>query len=439
MKDEVTTVTEYARLTTEKEKKESLSCRHISVETYDALRRLNERGPRGRSPAFQSISPSAVALSSYVGILAGYGGTPIEILPKVARDADGDAERLRALLIRMLDLVCGLSALRGGEASLRRLKKPLTAWVADQFLLRLQQLVMHGLCFDYEQKQEVSTFLRGKMDLSRQIVLPPHRRHLFEVRHETFSPNRPEHRLFRLALDRCCRCALPIDNSALLHSLSDRLRDVPASRNAREDFLAWKKSRYMRQYESIRPWCELVLSEYMPYAVRGEQEGISALFPMERLFERYVAAMLRKMKKPGVVVETQSGRHSLCTMKSDDAGRRDDFFLLKPDILLHRGGERLFVADTKWKMLDGTKNFGLSQGDFYQMFAYGQKYLDGRGDMALVYPLHGDFPVMKHPFEFSSELRLWVVGYNLDEDCLSVPKECPLGEYLQEQYLFPEG
>ncbi|HBR8090638.1 TPA: McrC family protein, partial [Klebsiella pneumoniae] len=58
------------------------------------------------------------------------------------------------------------------------------------------------------------------------------------------------------------------------------------------------------------------------------------------------------------------------------------------------------------------------QADFYQMFAYGQKYLGGNGEMYLIYPAHDDFsqPIPQH-FAFSETLKLWVVPYRIMAKC----------------------
>ncbi len=79
-------------------------------------------------------------------------------------------------------------------------------------------------------------------------------------------------------------------------------------------------------------------------------------------------------------------------------------------------GEKSWVLDTKWKRLDselGSKNYGLSQADFYQLFAYGQKYLGRQGDLVLIYPKRGAFQEALPVFEFSEGLRLWVVPFDL--------------------------
>ncbi|GAO96694.1 hypothetical protein PSA5_28270 [Pseudomonas syringae pv. actinidiae] len=114
---------------------------------------------------------------------------------------------------------------------------------------------------------------------------------------------------------------------------------------------------------------------------------MSLLFPMEKLFERYVAACLRDSLPPDATLHTQRSSEYLCTHEGKKA------FQLRPDLMITQG-EKRWVLDTKWKRFDselGSKNYGLSQADFYQLFAYGQKYLGGQGDLVLIYPKRGAF------------------------------------------------
>ena len=55
------------------------------------------------------------------------------------------------------------------------------------------------------------------------------------------------------------------------------------------DFQSWQDSRLMAHYQAIKPWCEFVLNQHIPMAVQGDWRGLSLLFPMEKLFESYVA------------------------------------------------------------------------------------------------------------------------------------------------------
>lgn len=91
------------------------------------------------------------------------------------------------------------------------------------------------------------------------------------------------------------------------------------------------------------------------------------------------------------------------------------------------------VLDIKWKRIDKNKSngkgkLGLSQTDFYQMFAYSHKYLGGSGELYLIYPSHDDFQKsIEISFNYSDKLKLWVVPFDLtanikDENRLLLPK-----------------
>lgn len=74
------------------------------------------------------------------------------------------------------------------------------------------------------------------------------------------------------------------------------------------------------------------------------------------------------------------------------------------------------------------RHFGISRQDVYQLFAYGQTCLRGKGDLALVYPQHAAFPALHAPFCFSDTLRLWILAFDLHSGRLLLPSDCPLGE-----------
>ena len=64
----------------------------------------------------------------------------------------------------------------------------------------------------------------------------------------------------------------------------------------------------------------------------------------------------------------------------------EEIIEMKPDIVVRRKSDGVsFVLDTKWKILDAGKvNYGITQADMYQMFAYQKKY--GAERVILLYP-----------------------------------------------------
>ncbi len=183
------------------------------------------------------------------------------------------------------------------------------------------------------------------------------------------------------------------------------------------DFKAWATDRLMESYKSIRIWTELILYKQNPATQRGNHTGIALLFPMEYLFEDYVAYHLRKQLPSGWRLRTQVQDHSLVANHNEKP-----MFRLKPDLLLEGPDEKKIVLDTKWKLLDETNRqdkYGISQSDIYQMYAYGKKYMDGKGDVYLIYPEHEKFKIELDTFSFNVDLRLNVIPFGLQNKFIS--------------------
>ena len=216
-----------------------------------------------------------------------------------------------------------------------------------QFLQSLDHLVTRGMRFDYVRVEEEQRFLRGQLDVVRQMRQPPGRQHYFQIRHDIFSPDRAENRLLKSALDKVCRHTQEAENWRLAHELASLLAEIPASAHQSIDFRAWRNDRLMAHYRPVKPWCELVLGEHMPLALKGKSHGISLLFPMEKLFERYVTTSLKLALRTGAKLDSQVAQKSLC----EHIGK--DFFKLKPDILLTHN-DVPWVLDAKWKRLEHT-------------------------------------------------------------------------------------
>src|SRR5690606_18437431 len=106
----------------------------------------------------------------------------------------------------------------------------------------------------------------------------------------------------------------------------------------------------------IRTWCEMILRQSVPIAQLGQQRGISLLFPMEELFERFVATCLRRQLSVPYRLATQARRHSLCM----HIGK--PIFQMRPDLLIECHRTPVAVLDTKWKRLESHKDkYGLGQ------------------------------------------------------------------------------
>ncbi|UOB74136.1 McrC family protein [Pseudoalteromonas sp. APM04] len=191
--------------------------------------------------------------------------------------------------------------------------------------------------------------------------------------------------------------------------------EVPLSTNYKNDFSTVKLQRGMRHYDVPLSWARLILEGYSPQSMLGENNAYSLLFPMEAVFENFVAKYLKQRVTNPQKLSSQVQSKSLVTY-----GDRS-YFRLKPDLCLKDLAGLTAVLDTKWKLINqnkklGKDKFGLSQGDFYQMLGYGYKYLNCEGDLVLIYPKTDNFEqALTNDFYYDKEqkLKLKVVPFDV--------------------------
>ncbi|WLG45724.1 McrC family protein [Pseudomonas sp. FP1740] len=408
-------VREYARLTTAPVPPGNLDCAHISETAFDWLCDLSASFNRAGATLLQVEGRQSLKWDSYVGVIETPCGTRLEILPKHFEQGDC-VLKSRTLLRKLIQAALFLKPRQVSVTALELFDAPLTEWVIGQYLNELDALVKRGIRFDYTRVEEERPFLRGQLNVVAQLRQPPGRQHQFQVRHDVYLPDRAENRLLKLALEQVAKVTQLPANWRLANELRALLAEIPASRHVAQDFRLWSRDRLMAHYGAIRPWCELVLNQQMPVAVQGTWQGVSLLFPMERLFENYVQQSLGKQLRPGVELTAQTSQADLC--RHGDRG----IFRLRPDLLMDTAEQR-WVLDTKWKRIDqrnAEQNYNLSQSDFYQLFAYGHKYRNGGRvpRLVLIYPYWAGLQRALPVFDYGDGLQLWALPFDLEGECL---------------------
>ncbi|MNN33085.1 5-methylcytosine-specific restriction enzyme subunit McrC [compost metagenome] len=179
-----------------------------------------------------------------------------------------------------------------------------------------------------------------------------------------------------------------------LYTLSAAFESVEFSADYTQDFAKITDDRNMSEYATILQWCRVFLyrNSFTPFI--GSGVAYALLFPMEKVFESYVAGQLKKrLSHPKYSLMTQHRLHHLY----DEPEQR---FLLKPDIVVACDGGTV-VLDTKWKMLSPDGNHGISQSDMYQAYAYHKKYT--ALTVILVYPWTTAVAEIKDPIVYRSK------------------------------------
>lgn len=355
-----------------------------------------------------------ITARNYVGVIAMNDGTCLEILPKL-HDVGSDEERMkraRALLLAMLKALPTPPFKSLHAANLKSEKLSIFEAFIAMFVEELILIVKRGLRSRYETVEENAAFFRGKMNFSRQMT----RNHVHKERcfmeHDEFIPNRPENRLIKATLQHLRSCSHTLRNRNNIKILLSHFADVDASTDFETDFARSSSGRDMREYATVLPWCRIFLSgrSFTPFT--GPDVALALLFPMDTLFERYMAVCLKAfLRNRPCTLSVQDKRFCLF-----DEPRK--LFPLRPDMVVTRLSDNaVIILDTKWKRLDVEKpQCGISQSDMYQMFAYHKIYKAEK--VLLLYPSTEHTPTA--PLLFTS--HEYVAVQVLCLDLLQMPR-----------------
>lgn len=319
-----------------------------------------------------------LAVQNYVGVIT-CGDTTIEILPKIAKGhlKHGDVEKYRATLLHMLTYLNDLPLKQLSAASIGSKKNlPIFEFFISAFLDEVDAVIKQGVRSDYVEVEGNERFLKGKIDFVEQIRQNHSDASRFAQRYSIYHVNRPENRLIKSAIELVKRASRDIENRRRLRIVSEHFDEVEPSVNIKSDLLSCGSDRNTAHYGTVLRWAKIFLSSFSPAPIPGMLETKAFLFPMETVFESYVASSLAKAcRDSGITIETQVSERSLVT---DEYGAGK--YQLVPDMVATRNADgKRIILDTKWKVTDEP-----SQADMYQMFAYAARYeVD---DVILVYP-----------------------------------------------------
>lgn len=375
-----------------------------------------------------------VQVGSFVGVIRAPDGFQIEVLPKVGKAIGGGADEARRLLVEMLCCLQGFRHVQTDSAMISAARMPLLEVFIAEFLRAVERTVKRGLRSDYLLRQDNLFALRGKLLMAPHLRQNRFRADRFFTEHDEFEIDRPENRLLHSALRRVLILTASQGNQQLARELQFVFANVPVSLDPEIDFQRVRVDRGMGYYADALAWARLILDEESPLTGAGQYRAPSLLFPMEAVFEAFVAKHLAKQLASPLILKAQVRSHHLVRHLEQD------WFQLKPDLLIGDTKRGVLVLDTKWKLLDvlkanGTDKYGLSQGDLYQLQAYGQSYLDGQGDVLLIYPRTAAFDRPLAVFEFPKleNLRLWVLPFCLNSRLLSVPDGAPFASVFRSK------
>ncbi|WP_144689265.1 McrC family protein [Campylobacter jejuni] len=278
------------------------------------------------------------------------------------------------LLINMLKTLKNSPFKKSQISSLQISKMPLFEVFITMFLDEFNSVYKKGLMRSYLSCEENRAFLKGKLLFNAHIKQNLIHKERFFTSSDEFVLDIAPNRLIKSTLN-FLKSKTSLNKFRLIKAMQI-LDEVEFSKNYEKDF-SYKISRHFDYYENLLLWCKIFLKNesFMPY--HGKNEAFALLFPMEKIFEDYVAYMLKKVNPTQDIKIQSSGKYLIS--KNDE-----NCFMLKPDLYI----ENKTILDTKWKIPNDSedeKKEGIAQSDLYQMFAYACKFKIY--DIKLVYPL----------------------------------------------------
>lgn len=367
--------------------KEVFGYTSLPKDTFDALEQFVLSNSSKEMDALELMGLSArkgigrmITAKNYVGVIAMGDGTTIEILPKIySREASTEA-KAKKLLVDMLKTLknAPYKSLQTTNVNIEKIS--IFEIFVRMFLDEVFFIVKRGLKNGYEAVQSNEAVFKGKMQFAGQIRYNyAHKERCF-VEYDKFNLNRAENKLLKATLLYLYQNTNLSKNKNDIKTLLSSFTEVEASVDYEGDFAKTASDRNARDYAFALMWSKVFLMGKSFASFSGKEVAFALLFPMETLFESYIAAQIRKVLNASEYsVSVQDRTYHLF----DEPSRK---FLIKPDLVIKDKIHNItYIMDAKWKLLSDSKpNYGISQADMYQMYAYQKKY--SAKNVTLLYP-----------------------------------------------------
>ena len=369
----------------------------------------------------------------YVGTIQTKDGQVIEILPKIYKASgqqEEDKDTCRKVFLNMLRHFTDIKARSFQNASLSTKKGfPILEVYISNYISGVEELVLGGLKKNYSLVEENQTFLKGKLDISKQITKNVANKAKFYIKYNKFIEDIPQNRLLVTTLRKLMDDSHSTTNKARIGALLTLMGDIPSSTNIENDLrVASASNRLFSSYELLIKWSSQFLLNRGFTTFAGSCVNQSLLFQAEKLFEDFIAYLFKKYA-PSYNVEVQNKRFFLV-----DRHNGRGMFRIRPDLVIETDDStpnyECVILDTKWKAIDSTKpdkQYLLDMKDMYQLYAYGRKYKLGKSKdkgitvlpkLVLLYPYSEHFTNALPVFTYEdivgdSGLKLMVIPFNL--------------------------
>jgi len=293
---------------------------------------------------FFKITKDAIVPQNFVGTIP-LDDIQIEILPKIPLVENN----IEAEKIRFLEILQSIDYFKEKIFSNSKIEITDTSILEifiHLFIEEVEKIIKKGLIYRYVDKNENFNVFKGKLDINNHIKYNFSHKEKFFMKFDEFSVDSLEN---------------IIEN--LKYLTFDRMNDY---------------------YKNAIQWTKIFLNNQSSSIFSTNNGEIpSILFPMETIFENYIANKLvniiQEKSYNQLAIKVQDNSCSIFSSISLNNVKIDNNILrIRPDIVIkNKDAKEIFILDTKWKILNKLDDkFKISTEDVYQMLAYVKTYSD---------------------------------------------------------------
>lgn len=405
-------VREFEYITCNKDYEEDSLFKYLDKETFEELEKfILTYKDNGEAEAVDFLKIGSmrnvgkyIQAKNYVGLIQMKNGFQVQVLPKISFI---DENNTKKIFLRMLRSMKDFPSKVFNEAGLKVDKMNLYEIFINMYIQEIRNIVKRGIKSAYLPKESNEYFYKGKLVIKEQLRRNLVHKERFYASYDEFGVNRPENKLIKSTLLKLLNISTNTENVKEIRQLLINFEMVLPSNNYIKDFSRVVIDRNTKVYEIAMRWSKVFLMNQSFTSFTGNVTARALLFPMEKVFESYVAKYLKK-SLVGVDCEISLQDKGFYLF---DSPRQ---FALRPDIVIIRSDGSKIILDTKWKSLiiNPRQNYGILQGDMYQMYAYSKKY--DTSEIWLLYPVTEEMQEHTSDLQFLSNDNVKVRLFFID-------------------------
>ncbi len=331
------------------------------------------------------FTSKGIKARKYVGVVQ-INNKTIQVLPKIFSNNIEDNSFIVNNLLFMLSYTKKLNL---NETEISSLSKSENIFEAIIYLFskNLLELLKKDLIRNYEDKEENTNYLKGKLLMSKHFKFNLFNKVKFYSKFDEFTENNLLNQVFKATVQKLIKITKSNSNFKLLTECDFILQDVKLRNISKHETLKITFNRLNKIYMNSFNLAILLLFGNSVSLNSKNFDSFSIMFNMNNLFEEFIGEFIKKeFKIEFSRIKTQKADKYVFNNKISPNFSK---FQLKPDIYLENNSNEILIIDTKYKRLIKDKlNYGVSQGDIYQMFMYGMRYFDKQEikNIILLYP-----------------------------------------------------